>query len=318
MKRRTHQRPGVVLLLALVLMAAIVSSTIAIATSVVDSSHQSKNLDDFVIASLAADSGLERSLNIVKVGRSTGANIVTTTNGAKQPTTALVAGSTTSAAVDAGSVNQPVAIPQLKPQDSVTFDLLGYNAAGSLTTIAGSATISVVGDAQHCSITPAPGVPATCGGRLEIDWVGLDTGGQPFYSGRAIINNPDLNGSKTNNIDLTVNVHQPESDAAPSNIGSTSGFRITVRALDNTPHTAGLTASQVVQQLTVKNITITQTALPTCSGGVTCTSGVIGLTSTGLAGTSQSVKKATVLWQLPASQLFNYVVFTEGDIIPAE
>ncbi len=306
-----HQRPGVVLLLALLLMAAIVASSIAIATAVANSSHQSKNLDDFVIASLGADSGLERGLAIVKTGRSTGVTIKNATTAAASATQA-VGGSAATLAVQSVPTDQKIIIPALRPLDSVTFDYFGYEQNGYLTTLSGSTTISVGGDVTHC-VTPDAGL-YPCNGKLEVDWIGLNTTGEPFYSGRAAYGAPLLTGS-SNSLSLVTNVFSPDSDAPPSNISATQGFRITVRALDVLPH-APLTDAQALDRATIQNITIAPPPVVNSCNGSACPTGVIALTSTGAAGTSQSVKQATILWQLPATPLFNFVLFTEGDIIP--
>lgn len=312
MKHLSRQRPGVVLLLSLLLMAAIVSSTIAIATAVADATHQSKSLDDFLLASLAADSGLERALDVIKVGRASGATIVSSSGGAAQ--TGATVGSVATVNVASTANNQPVSIPRLEPNQTVTFDDLFYDPTnGQLKTISSaSASLQVVGNAQGCGL-------ATCDGRLEVSWLGLDPSGQPFYSGRYVIQNSSLNGVNPVSFNLTTNVSQPNNDSPPTNIGSTTGFRITIRALDVNPHPVGLSASEAITYLTVSNISVTVPNPPTCNAGppaVPCISGVINLTSTGTVANSQAIKQANVLWQPPVSSLFNYVVFTEGDIIP--
>ncbi len=313
-----HHRRGVVLLLGLILMAAIVASTIAIATAVNSSSHQSKNLDDFVLASLGADSGLERGLSVIKTGRMIGSNVANSTTASSISSTSVSSAGSTMA-VSSAPTSAAVTIPQLRPFESVTFDFLGYSELGFLNNFlgGGSSSLFVKGFDAPC-VTPLPGY--TCNGQLEVDWIGLDSGGQPSFSGRTTIIPTNLNG-QDNSVNLlsAALIHYPDTDTqSSSNCTSncTKGFRITIRALDILPH-APLTDAQSIDRGTIKNITITPPNTLLCTGNVTCPTGVVTLTSTGGAGTSQSVKQASVLWQLPASPLFNFVLFTEGDIIPS-
>lgn len=311
MIRRLPQRSGVVLLLALLLMAAIVGSTIAIGTAIANSTHQSKNLDDFLIASLAADSGLERGLAIIKTGRANGAGISFSTTAVQgMPSITQPVGGTGSATMTAvgAPASNTFSIPQLRPLESVTFDYLGFTATGELTNLPNIVLLTVKGDALNCRFMP------NCRGELEIDWVALDSNAQPAFSGRTLpsmLTKAVLDGTPTQMATINLKsstfiTNQSGGQPTSTELNGIKGFRITVRALDPYPH--DLNDAETIDQATIKNITITP---PSIGANPT---GVISLTSTGAAGTSQSIKQASVLWQPPASPFFSFVLFTEGNI----
>ncbi len=316
---RPKRRRGVILLLGLVLMAAIVASTIAIAVSISGSTHQSKNLDDYVDASLAADSGLERSLSIVKYGRSV-STIADITKFSGFTNQTVVSGGSSTMAVSSAPLNNTITIPFLRPFDSVTFDYSRYTAAGQLTPINANTTLSLVADGVDCPTTPVNLQP--CKGQLEVDWVAADntfsgrTKPSELSAGADLAIDSNTGKLKVNPIHLTDATYiQDENGNQPTSaqINNVKGFRITVRALDPYPHNPALTTAQIIDQATVKSIQITPPPPADCSG-TPCPTGVIQLTSTGTAGTSQSVKQTSVLWQLAPSQFFSFVLFTEGNI----
>ncbi len=297
----TRQRRSVVLILALLLMGAIIGSTIALSTIIADSTHQSQTLNDFIAASLTADSGLERGLAVVKAGRrdQTLPDTITAiaTNGANYTTTA-----------ETPTANDSITRPQLRPGEVVSFDILNIDASGLSAPL--SSLITVNGSTQPATVG---GPPVSGQAVLDISWIGLDVNGEQIYSGRAF---QQIDGS-SHQLDLMAipNIRDVNGNP-PINVALslTRGFRIRITAASKPDVFLGGTPDD-----SAANIKINSVFNFSVTGGDT---GVIGfpsrinITSTGKVNNSQSQKTASVLWQLPASPLFNYVLFTEGDIIP--
>ncbi len=263
------QRKSAVLILALLLMGAIIGSSISLSTVIVDSGRQSQDLNNFISASLNADTGIERGLAVVKVGRKNATQGATVTN--ITPATAIPGLTITGSVSSSNTLGWNV----VRQNESVTFDIIASDA-GNLNT--GDNNIQLAGFGS---------------GKLDVSWVGLDGTGVPLYSGRLIINSL----ASIPLTDLTSAANLRDENGAPVSgpfpIGLTRGFRIKITALDSS-----------VTQLRASK-----------TNGFGFPSR-IEITSTGTINKSQSQKVASVLWQLPSSPAFGYVLFTEGDIIP--
>lgn len=299
---RTQQRTSAVLILAMLLMGAIIGSGISLSTIISDSSHQSQTLNDFISASLIADSGIERGLATVKVGRQT--SILDTTVSAITPPTAI-AGLTVSGT---SLSNSQLRWSLLRPGESVSFDVLATGASGlsanaNLITVSGSLI----------------DVPNQVGrGQLDLSWVGLDNNGQPYYSGRAVVADPRT----TPQIDLfsAANIRDISGNRITSalNLGLTKGFRVRLTAIEQ-KDSALISSADNIKVESVKQISVCNSAVPPPTPVCNPTGSFpsrIEITSTGNMNKSQSQKKASVLWQLPSTSAFSYVLFTEGEIIP--
>ncbi|MEK7637052.1 MAG: hypothetical protein AAB402_01500 [Patescibacteria group bacterium] len=296
----THRRSAV-LILALLLMGAIVGSTISLSTIIADSGHQTQTINDFIAASLAADSGLERGLAVVKVARAS--ESITDATTSITSTTAIqhvdVVGAQSALSTD------QISWPRLRPRESVSFDILQFDLSGDLKQ-PDSTSIQVRGDVQDII-----GLTGLHDGRgaLDISWVGLDTTGQPVYSGRRFLVTNEFSGGATANPNLLDNVRDLDGNPISLSSNLIRGFRIRITAVDN----ADIIGESVTNNIavdTVKNLLVTG-----APGGFPSR---IDIKSTGTVNKSQSQKAASVLWQLPSSPVFNYVLFTEGGIIPLE
>lgn len=291
MPHKTKQRPSAVLILALLLMGAIIGSAISLSTVISDSGNQSQTLNDFIAASLIADTGLERGLGVVKEGRRS-ADLDTAKNNvgfsSVIPELTVIGTSTASSQLK---------WPILRPSESVSFDILeppgGFS--GNVSQITLSGTLTSVG-AQSSQA------------KIDASWVGLDANAQPYYSGRTVINPSVTPFPVTINLLDASLLRNPNGSLIGTsgtvvNLSLTKGFRIRLTAVDTVNPSADKITLQSINQLSVSN----------ASGGFP---GRIEITSTGKTNQSQSQKKASVLWQLPATPAFGYVLFTEGDIIP--
>lgn len=284
-----RRRSGVVLLLALLLMAAITASTIAVSVVINTTSRQSKNLDDFILSSLAADSGLERSLAIVTAGRK--AASLSTTVGAATGFNSPVQTNRASYSVTATSSSGPLTVPSLSAGQSFTFDII--DADGPCTGVEAPSLLSLNGVGTS--------------GVLDVSWVVIAYDGTTSYTGRTFLTNSGYTSGPP--IDLKiVATEQSNTPSTPSlftGVCKPLGFRIRVRA-----------GSGPVSNVTATPYTTVGCVAPATSCPASIPSR-IAITSTGQTGATRSVKTATVLWQLPSSPLFNFVIFTEGPIIPS-
>lgn len=300
------QHRGVVMLLALLLLAAVTASTIGVALTISQTTSQSTNLDNFILASLAGDSGIERSLAVVKNYRNSG----TITGAVSAMTNAMATAQNVNPSSARGqfaglarSSSDPITLPNLRPNESSSFDLFGYDASGNLAT-------NTTARYLYLRASPPSGVTtANWRAKLEVSWVMLDTAGDSTCTGRYFVDTSALqNGVSPYLLNGTLNqLGETCTEVNPK------GFRVKVRALDSSDITATTT------QKTVSNLTID--AYP-CNvvAGVPCAPvgipGRIQIDITGTTGNSKALKTASILWQLPVSGLFNYVLFSEGDIIP--
>ncbi len=288
-----QQRKSAVLILALLLLGAIVGSAIALSTVINDSSHQSQTLNDFIAASLAADSGIERGLATVKTGRQTLTQDQTVSNITPAP---AISGLTVSGTL---SVSNQLKWSLLRPGESVSFDILAPDASLGLS---GNANIITV----FGSLTNVVGQNSRA--KLDLSWAGLDSSGQPYYSGRAIINDPSIFPPQQVDLVSAANLRDISGAAITSalNLNLTRGFRVRIKAVEQVDNLA-ITPTDNITVESVKQLKVT--------AGSTFPSR-IEITSTGKVNQSQSQKTASVLWQLPSSPALGFVLFTEGDIIP--
>lgn len=271
MRHPTATRPAAVLLLSLLLMASITASTIAISTVIADSGHQSQTIDNFIQASLEADSGLERGLAIVKKGR---------TARTLAATTAAAAATIGNFKVTAASnSNEHITMPKLDLGQSVAFDILGDGAANPA--------------GQYIAVG---GVSA---GTADVSWTVIAQDGSTEYSGRHFQTGASL--SSATSIDLLgAEVRSGSTNAPGIPGGIILGYRIKVKAVN-----------QAITSLDIAAYSDTAKVNP-----APLQSRIV-MTSRGTVSDSQSEKTASVLWQLPASPVFNYVLFTENDITPS-
>lgn len=270
-----RHRPAAVLLLSLLLMAAITASTIAVSTIISNSGRQSKTINDFILASLQADSGLERALGVIKVGRSA-QTITGTKNAASSPDPG---GSDPRYGVDvqpstAGSLK----VPLLGKNQNLVFDLLpdGSGTLAQFILISGTTSGS---------------------GAIEASWLVIDRNGNTELSGRKFLGRTELQTPAY--IDLN-NVRTASSNV-PATCASCPafGYRLRLRAL---------------------NASVSNIVIGSSTDGINPNGSIQSrmlIASTGKVGVTQSQKTASVLWQLPASPLFNFVLFTENDIAPS-
>ncbi len=288
----TSERPAIVMLLALILMATVTASTIAISVIINRTITQARNLDNFILASLAADSGIERGLAVIKTGRSTGLGYLTTVgetaigstplNGLSDAATVSVTG-----AEDA----QPISVDELPNGKTVQIDLLGY---GTNT-------------APHRLSLQAACPTNGCGALLEVTWTLIDKTAGTGFGNRIVLQESGGNSysGSGQNINLS-DVKNNQSDKVESFTGgSLLGYRIQLRAVNG--------------DLTNVIASPCDDETAPCSSNAIVPSRIL-LTSTGQAGSSnnrvQSLKTARVFWQPPVSGLLRYVVFSEDNIIP--
>lgn len=324
MPRIRRTRPAAVLVLALLLMGAIIGSGIALSTVIGDSNHQTTALNNFIAASLGADSGLERSLGIIKQGRA--ASSLSTTIAAASLSSTTIGTTQTTATVQQSGSGDSLYIPKLAPGQSVSVDII--NTLNTLDPVLSGVTpdtLSITFEAASQAAYDARTSTYSTKTALDISWIALDSTGNPLYSGRKTdllgsaawrstpsgVCIPVSNGSYgscPNTVQLNNNLRD-QSGSPATNLNNIKGYRIRFTAPD---------APAGVSSELFANYKISVTS--SCSAGATnCVANFpsrLSISSTGKVGSSQSQKSASVLWQPVASPVFNYVLFTEGDIVP--
>lgn len=313
-----HQRPGVVLLLALILMAAITASTIGISVLISTTLRQSRALDDFIVASLASDSGLERGLALVKAARVyvvQQSEVLTETTITAAAPFASLDDSDADVTVASAQDNQPISTARLGPNQSITFDLLktGASPPPNFIKITGECTAG-----------------SPCDSVLDVQWVVIDNDGNSSFSGRRVLE--ELTYETTVVVLDLKQVRTELSEAGAPFVGSGPiGYRVRVRAergevsnlqivACDTSGGCGVCSGNNAYSCT-NDATCGALGSGTCNlSSLTAFTSRIRLTSTGEAGALgervRSVKSAGVLWQLPASPLLQYVIFSEDSLIP--
>ncbi|MBI2984296.1 MAG: hypothetical protein HYY50_01595 [Candidatus Kerfeldbacteria bacterium] len=301
---RSRRRPGVVLLLAMLLMASVTASTIAVAVVINSTLGQSKNLDDFFTASAAADAGIERSLAVVKEGRKSGVrfndgnpnndNDVMDKVGRPPPSaprTVTLSSSNASTAITSDNFPAPLTMREMAVNQTISFDIL--------STLVPYLVIKI-----ECPEDTYP-----CAGQLEVSWNVIDSSGNSAFASRDVISSAIFDHTPRS-YDLRAALSETGSGAVYS--GGILGFRVHLRALEDE----------------LANLSVVPCAANTPTWEVPCTSlpeftkffGRLTISSRGTVGSAanqvQSLKTAAVLWQLPTPSLFNYVLFSEESIIP--
>ncbi len=304
--RRRKQQPGVVLLLALLLLAAVTASTIGTALTISSTTSQSTNLDNFILASLAGDTGMERSLAIVKYYRQSGTivqalNTITSANATPQNIGTSSRGQFQGTA---RQISDPIIVPSLKPNEDVAFDIFKYNATSGVIEDPETRYLYIKGS------PPADAAPWKAS--VELSWILIDANGDTTCTGRHYVTTSTLQAGTSPYLLNEITDQQ----GVPCKEVNPKGFRVRVRAIDLT----GLDTMAEITNESISNLTIE--AYPcdiVASAGCGSPAGIPGriqIDVTGSTGNSKALKSARVLWQLPASGLFNYVLFTENDIIP--
>lgn len=283
------------MILALLLLAAVTASTIGTAVTISSTTGQSKNIDNFILASLAGDAGVERNLAIVKYYRNNNSlkitdaiNRIKTVNALAQP---ISTGSSTSFKGTANITSDPILVPIMRSDERIFLDSFEYNSDGTLKANSTANFLYIKGETAAIS------------GGLEVSWILIDQSGDSTCTGRYFLDPGQIiSGVWPNLLD-----HVTTQAGGSCTSLTPRGFRIGLRAVnlkDLTPN------DTTIQNLTAEvypcnNATCSPIGVP----------GRIQIDITGLAGASQAPKTASVLWQLPSSGLFNYVLFSEGDII---
>jgi len=313
MRIRTRQRKSAVLILALLLMGAIIGSGIALSTVIVESSRQSQTLNDFIAASLAADSGIERGLATVKVGRQNGTIDTTLTDIGKPgaENTSIPQATVSSVSPSTTALGWSV----VRPNESVSFDI----GNSTTNTTLQKYTIIISGQAVAGTYVNSSGASTPLPGRflLDVSWVGLNASGEPYYSGKTIVPATLITAGAGYSLDLLSAAYLYDITGQRRLVNlllnETEGFRVRIRPVDQADYTTALTTN--LTELAKLNVDVDSVKQLRVSGTANFPSR-IEITSRGKVSNSQSQKSASVLWQLPSSPAFGYVLFTEGDIIP--
>jgi len=135
---------------------------------------------------------------------------------------------------------------------------------------------------------------STTAGQVEVRWSLITATGAPG-SGRRVEDLP-AGGEKT--INLNDVASEDENTPGPFAGGAVLGYRVQIKNV----------GGSTLASLTLDGRNAAATSFPLTS--------TIHLTAVGTSFESIATKEVTTFWQRPASGLFNYVIYTEGDIVP--
>lgn len=288
------QRRGVVLLLALLVMASITATTVTVSVIITNTLDQSRSLDNFIVASLASDTGVERGLGVLKIGR-TYHSLTGTVAAMTLPGTRALSNGAAFSLVGSDS-EEPVTSVSLAAGQTLTLDVMRKcNNLTCATPTPPPSFLQVTGD---CA--------GTCASLIDVSWVVVDGAGNSTWSGRRFFEQEsyDLDFSTAPVcLNLKENLRTEDSDApAPFQGNNEIGYRVRVRAVDGPVSTVAVNAF---------SDPICGTQEPIYSRVHIESVGESGGTSP-----AQSTKQAEAFWQQPSSPVLNYIIFTEESIIP--
>lgn len=316
--------------MALLLMGAIIGSAIALSTVIADSNHQTTALNNFISASIGADSGLERALAVIKQGRVASTLDSTLTAAGLTTTTPNIGSTQTNVVATDSGAGDTFYVPKLLPGQSVSVDIL--NTTSGFADVQPGVTpdtLTISAEAASASAFSARYTGSNSNkAAIDVSWVALDGRGNSLYTGRSLDTLSPSNiwrnvvagactaasngsyGICPQNIFLfNLNSLRDQNGNIPTALGIIKGYRIRLTAPNVRP-------GSTTDEYTLLKLKVTSS----CSAGPTnCIKNFpsrLTITSTSTANGSQAQKTAAVLWQPTASSIFNYVLFTEGDIIP--
>lgn len=315
---RHHDQRGIALLLSLLLMAALTAAGIGASTIVINEIKTTATTDAGISAYYAADIGMERSLYSIFSGRIIGMNL----GDAAAPPYWTVFG-------HIRGNNPPFTLT-----GGNTVDMSSTTIEASSKTVSlkkeNSAAIGLINESAPFS--PAPGgsiprriniwAPNNATAWAEVQWsyiLKTDPTRTPVPANNTLrlVHPNNLTSNATGStggvsIDLATGQVSPlhaGDPAIPSilepeigvttegtfNIGEVNGWVVRIKAL------YGDIASLTVEA-------------ETQSGAIYPIQGDLNLVSRGAAGTARARLDAIVPWRLPTSGLFDYVVFSEGNL----
>lgn len=290
----THRR-GVVSLLALIIMATITSAALGSSVIVVRTLQESQNLDEAAIATYAAESGLEQGLQVLRMSRKNNQRF--NDHDDTLPTNNDTFGELNFPYANARTVGparwnraaqeeNKFIVSKLGPDESVSLDLFDPDAVNN------------------------PGIESlgidwgnTCNFlELEVTLLGWQlSGGTTEFD--PILKEKWPCNSSTRQCESIPNSTTPYLNSIDGvNMNPNKQYRVTLKALPTD-----------LNACSVQNLVVTPYADPNGGNAVPIPARII-MKSTGSFLKATQAVSASVPWRAPASNLLNFVVFSEESV----
>lgn len=296
-KHAVTASPGVVSLLALILMATITATAVGASVLMLNELRQSESIDQSYAAIYASESGLEDALYVVSLGRA--GSTLTDTKTALQRTGTLnsQSGWTWGRTVQD---EQSLQVAQIRQDQTVALD---YSNPDSATGASGIDYLSVNWGED-------------CDGHTQLEtsllkWqtnndgtINFDPAQQQVYKRLDTCNTPSPDKCQELIIDSMISA-----DQASFQLQKTEPYRFVFRPV-------GVPASTTYVDCSVKDLQVTgyERNLEGGSDLLVPIPSRLTIKSVGGYGRSLQALSASIAWKAPASALFNYVVFSELDV----
>jgi hypothetical protein len=290
-------KSGQALLLALLIMAGITAAGVGFATLIISQIRASENIENSIIASYAAESGLEKALHIVKTNRATGstlADTITEIEGLTNLPNFTKVGLSVLYDENGTSSEEVRNKFSLLQDESKQIDL--YNPDSPFGVDNGIRYLYVSWDNNPLPISDAfyNNGYGTGPEWIEISWTGWD-----------------LNGNSYENVEKIL----LPSDALRYNstlCNASSYIQCTTVILD--PDSIGLVHYQVRVKALYANVDDIEIKALDDSNNLVNIPSRIRLKTIGKFGRTQQALNASLPWKIPISGLFDYVIFSEEQI----
>ncbi|MBI5037299.1 MAG: pilus assembly PilX N-terminal domain-containing protein [Candidatus Kerfeldbacteria bacterium] len=279
--RRTTQPQGIVLVYVLLITFLITAIAITVSVVIINELKLTTTAADSVLAYYAAESGIERGLHTLKRMRINGSNTLADAVTAIQGLSASLSNNTNYD--NAGSSQQSSVIQNQLVYENQFVQADYYDFENSLTLDLNSVAESIV-------VTNGGADPSTW---AEVSWIAWDEQGTlgESVAARKLIGPTDLaNGWTINELDV---FDDPLNNIVPR------GYRVRIKALFGN----------------LSRVSVIPYDEPNGAGNVVDLPSLIQIKSVGERSALKQSLTATVPWKIPLYGLYDYVLFSEGELL---
>lgn len=291
------KNPGQALLLSLLIMAAVTAAGVGFATLIISQIKASENIENSIIASYAAESGLEKALHIVKTNRADGETLSDTITEIKALSgTPIFSKAGLTVAFDQEGISSEEIRNKfsLLQDESKQVDL--YNPDSPFGVDNGIKYLYVSWDNNPLPISDIlyDSGYGTGSEWVEISWTGWDLNGNSYENVEKI-----LLPSDALRYDSTL-------------CNASSYIQCTTIPLD--PDSVGLVHYQVRVKALYANVDDIEIKALGDSNNLINIPSRVRLKTIGKYGRTQQALNASLPWKIPISGLFDYVIFSEEKV----
>ncbi|MBI4414915.1 MAG: hypothetical protein HY566_01600 [Candidatus Kerfeldbacteria bacterium] len=280
---------GVVSLLALIIMATITSAALGSSVIVVRTLQESENLDEAVVATYAAESGLEQGLHVLRMSRKNNQSLRQGAVNTFQELNAPFPAARTVGSARWDRVAQEenkFVVPRLQPDESVSLDLFDPDAVNN----PGIESLGIDWG-NTCEFL-----------ELEVTLLGWQlSGGATVFD--PVLKEKWLCNSSTRQCESIPNSATPYLNSIDGvNMDPNKQYRVSFKALPTTTNACA-----------VQRLVVTPYSDPNGGSPVPIPARISMKSSGSFLKATQAVS-ASIPWRAPASNLLNFVIFSEESV----